>query len=283
MVVRVITYTIPHKSRRDRIKVYPLGDTHLGNRACDETKLQATITEIKDDPFAYWLGMGDYCEFINLSDPRFDPTALANWITVPALADLSEVQRDTFLDHVKPIADRCIGLLKGNHEATINKHYERNIYSEIVSGVRDQMTNPPKQLGLGYCGFIRLRLERSPSPKRKGQYWTTDIFAHHGWGGGRLAGSKALKLERAMRYFDADLILIAHWHSMQTDNATVIGLNRAGRLRPRIRRGCVTGTFLAAHQPDVTTYADIKGYPPRPTGCPVIEFNPSTQNIRIIT
>jgi len=286
--MRTITRTIPHQSLTDRIKLYPLGDVHVGARACHEDRFRATVQEIKSNPLAFWVGMGDYCDFVNASDPRFAATALADWVQVPDLVDLAAAQRDHFLELIEPITGKCLALLKGNHEDTIHRHYERAIYDEIVALVKGRMTtntlsSSKGALGLGYCGFLRLRLERAPSSKNKGHYWTTDLFLHHGWGGGRLAGSKALKLERALRYYDADLVLIGHWHTQQTLQSSVIGLNRAGRFRKRDRRGCVTGTWLEGHPENGETYAERAGYGPAPIGCPIIEFNPSTETYRIIT
>ena len=66
---RVIEYT----SRGDVYRIVPLGDIHLGNAACDEALLQKTIEYIARTDRMYWIGMGDYSEFINIHDPRWDP------------------------------------------------------------------------------------------------------------------------------------------------------------------------------------------------------------------
>ena len=91
--------------RGDTFTIVPLGDIHLGNRAADEKLFGAVVQRIKDDATAYWVGMGDYCDFINRSDRRFSVTALADWLKVAHLADLAKAQRDRFLDHVLPIAE----------------------------------------------------------------------------------------------------------------------------------------------------------------------------------
>jgi len=57
--------------RGDRFSIIPLADIHIGNAATDEKLLASTVQRIKDDDAAYWVGLGDYCEFINRSDKRF--------------------------------------------------------------------------------------------------------------------------------------------------------------------------------------------------------------------
>lgn len=280
--MHVISRTIHHASNHDRIKLYPLGDMHLGAAGCCEKMLAATIAEIAADPLAYWIGMGDYCDFINLSDPRFAAGALAPWVKLLDLQDLAAVQRDRFLDIIAPIADKCLTLVKGNHEDVIHKHFERAIYDEIVAGVKALMTDPPDKLGLDYCGYLRLRLERGASETAKGHVWALDIFAHHGWGGGRLAGSKALKLERAAARFLADLTLIGHWHTLHTLVVRQLALNRRGtRLIHRTCRTVATGHWLDGHAQDQTSYAERAGYPPSAPGCPVISLHPGSKTIRV--
>lgn len=281
--MRIVTRKIRHPSTTDRIRLWPLGDCHVGARTCDEAALRAAVEEIEADPLSFWLGMGDYCDFVQLSDPRFAAGALAEWVGLAELEDLSAAQRDRFLEIVKPIADKCLALLKGNHENSIHRHYERAIFDEIVAKVKGMMRDPPQVLGLGYSGWVRLTLERGGTAEQKGHYWTSEIFAHHGWGGGRLAGGRALKLERAMRYYDADLILIGHHHSLLKDSTSVLSLTRAGRLRQRDKKGSYTGCWLRGHQENAETYAEVAGYGPKPIGCPEIQFRPDVKKIRIIS
>jgi len=84
------------------------------------------------------LLLEDYCEFINLSDKRFQPETLAKWIKVQDMSDLVGRQKEKFIEYVKPIAHKCLGLVCGNHELKIKDVYERNIYMEIVDRVRLQ-------------------------------------------------------------------------------------------------------------------------------------------------
>ena len=75
--------------RASTFTLYPLGDVHLGNVACDESLFRAVVNRIADDDRALWVGMGDYCDFINRTDPRFDPDSLPRWVKMSHLSDLA--------------------------------------------------------------------------------------------------------------------------------------------------------------------------------------------------
>jgi len=275
--MRVLSYTIDHPSRSDLVRIWPLGDVHLGNVACAEKEFAATVAEIAADPLSRWVGMGDYCEWINRGDPRFSPASAPKWLDLYSL-DLARQQADRFLEITEPIADKCIALIRGNHEDTIARHTERDVYQDLVAGIRERITPQPGRLGLGYCGYIRLRLLRGGV-----QSWALDIFCHHGWGGGRLAGAKALKLERALARYTADLVMIGHWHTRQTVPGATIALNRRGtRVQHAQRRGLVTGHWLQGYTQDTETYVERAGYPPSPVGCPVVELRPADNSIRLV-
>lgn len=279
--MRVVKRTIAHASRKDVIRIYPLGDVHIGAATCDEKRFLATVDEIAADDNAYWIGMGDTCEFIQRSDPRFDAGGLAEWIDLRDI-DITAQQRDRFVSFVKPIADKCLGLLKGNHELSIHKHYERAIFDEIVAKVKGLMKEPPDKLGLGFSGWIKLRMERMAPEAQKGNVWAIDIYAHHGYGGGQLAGGKALKLERILGRFDCDLALVGHWHTRETVRSVVMGITRQGKPRERYRVAVGTGSWMRSLQEDAETYGEVRGYAQTAIGCPIIWLNPNLREIRAL-
>jgi len=67
------------------------------------------------------------------------------------LSDIAKAQRDKFLTYIKPIAHKCLGLIQGNHEEFIKSRYERDVYLEIVSGVKG-LSKTDKNLALFYNG-----------------------------------------------------------------------------------------------------------------------------------
>ena len=57
--------------------VYFLGDIHEGAANHQAKALSKAIDIIATDSDAYWIGMGDYIDAINLHDPRFNPLEMA--------------------------------------------------------------------------------------------------------------------------------------------------------------------------------------------------------------
>jgi hypothetical protein len=262
------------RSKETVFRLQPIGDIHLGAAACDEPLLGDVVKRVAADPDRYWIGMGDYCEWINVRDPRFDFGTLADWVDVADLVDLAGAQRDRLLSILKPIAGKCLGLVKGNHEDTIHRHTERDIYSELVTTLKGWGGFDNRhQLGFGFTGWLRMLF-----------YWGADkrggstrlaVNVHHGYTGGRLGGGKALNMERRMWVYDADLFLVGHSHNTDAYRRAVEGLDRHGRLVSRVRRGAYTGTFLQTENREgPATYSERKGHLPLPIGGVEVELRP---------
>ena len=263
----VITWRFPECTRATELRIYPIGDIHIGNVACDEELLQQVVDEVANDPQGRWIFMGDGCDFIQRNDPRFDIESLASWVRVVHLSDLVQAQLDRLMSFLEPIAAKCIGVLRGNHERSILKHYERDIYSEIITHIKRAGGFPQDtKLGLGDSGWIRLRFSRG-TVERASDTVTVDVLVHHGFGGGRLAGAPALNMQRFLLSHAADLAIMGHVHRAAVQTETVEYLDREGNVRLATRYGCYAGTFLKE-----APYARRKGYLP---------LSPRTTRIRI--
>jgi hypothetical protein len=283
--VKVIERDFYDVSRSDQYTIIPLGDIHIGAAACDEQRLRDTVARIAGDPNCYFIGMGDYCDFIQRSDPRFDPGVLADWIKMADLADLSRAQRDRFLDIIKPIASKCLALVLGNHEAMITKHYERDIYYELVSGVKALGGWPEDhKLAIGYTGWLNLNFYRS---SKRARVTKIKINLHHGHGGGRLAGAKALNMQRRLAFHKADICIVGHTH----DTLILPGAyqDTAGKkVVEKKQVGVVAGSFLRGFNQDgPSTYSEVKGYLPMPLAGTEIILRPGAKKhddrIRVMT
>ena len=63
--MRVIEHVIEYRGRATELTLYPLADIHLGNRACDEDRLDATLDAIAEDRNARYVFLGDQFDAIN--------------------------------------------------------------------------------------------------------------------------------------------------------------------------------------------------------------------------
>jgi predicted phosphodiesterase len=266
--VRTLTRVINYESRADVFHYYPSPDIHLGNEACDEKALGVWVKAIQDDPFALWSGSGDFCEFINRKDKRFDEESIAPWLW--GVGDLAKAQRDRAIDVLKPIAGKCIALLKGNHEDIIYQHEERDVYGPLVEAI-SQAAGGAK-LALDYWGFVRLLFHRSTC---KGA-WALDIFMTHGWWGGRLQGNGALNLERLAGWVQAAIIVAGHDHKLKTLAQVVVRPTKSGGIE-YVRQVCGScGSFL-----DGAKYGEAAGYRPSPPGHLMITIEPDEHDAKI--
>ncbi len=68
--MRCITRHTDYESRTDTFRLIVLSDLHCGNIHSNDKAIRTLVREIADDPFCYWIGLGDYCECINIHDPR---------------------------------------------------------------------------------------------------------------------------------------------------------------------------------------------------------------------
>ena len=267
--MRTVERRVEVAGRADVIQIVPLFDLHVGSRKCREDKLKAVIEEIRLNRNAYWIGGGDYAEFIDRGDPRHKESDLSPWLH--GQDDIAEEQIRHLTDLLKPIAKKCIGVLSGNHEAAILKHSERNVYSRILDAVKDH-GKIKTQIGLGYSGFIVLRVDRA------GHHTTTlTIFTEHGFGGGRLKGGDVLNSQRVFAGYECDLYLAGHRHKAHLIPHTRIGVYE-GKAREVVKFAGMTGSFrerVTEHEEhDPGGYDDMKCYPPADMAGIRITFKP---------
>jgi len=211
--------------------------------------------------------MGDYCDFINIRDPRSNTGVLADWIGINDLGDLVAAQKKRFMDYIAPIAGKCLGMIEGNHETSIHRFYERDIYSEIVTDVKRLAgKEQDAPLGLGYYGWLVLYFQRGSQTNM------VNVNLHHGYVGGKLAGAKALEMQRWLWSHDADIVVFGHSHNTAVQVEQTEGLNEAGEMVLKKKYGVFAGSFLESVNEDgPSTYSEIKGYLPMPTaGCEII-------------
>ena len=274
--MRVIERTIEYHSTTDVVTITPLGDLHLGNAACDERLVKRVVQQIADDPLGYWIGGGDYCDFINRKDWRYRETATASWLH--GVDDLAKRQIERARDELEPIRDKCLGLVRGNHEGEILKRYERDVYSALVDALKPSHNVP---IRLGVQGFIRLRLTCVSSGDVRYNTQTFVIYCHHGYGGGRLEGGHALALGRVFKTYNCDIALMWHRHKRHViDQVQLQPAKRGDKIKERYQVAAFCGAFLQSYSED-EVYAEEKQLPPGPLGPPQVVLHPATGKIAV--
>jgi hypothetical protein len=198
-----------------------------------------------------------------MKDPRFSVESLAPWITRLDLVDLSKAQLERFEGYFEKIADKCIGLGYGNHEETIQRHTERDIFSDILQIIKK--SRPEQKLSLGIYGWLKLLFYNS-SEEQPEHCRIITINTHHGFTGGRLKGAKSLNMQRWLWTHAADLVVFGHSHNEDAQSEAVEYVDRNDNICLTVRKGMYCGTFLKGVNDGANTYSEAKGYLPLPVG-----------------
>ena len=258
-------------SRSDEFRIVPLGDLHIGNKAPDgyEKELRRLVKEIAEDHSAYTILMGDMAEYIGVKDKRFDPRSISKWIGVADLADIADVQSERVIDILMPVIekDKIIAVADGNHEASMLKHQERDVSYDLAREIKRRGSKGNVRLGM--AGWIVLKFHRDKD--KRGSTKVVNMFVHHGFVGGRLAGAKALNMQRLLWNHQADLVLMGHDHTTRVQTEAIERVDRKGNVEVVARFGCSTGNWLGQAK-----YAQEAGYFPLPVGYVDIRLRPGS-------
>jgi len=268
--MRLLDVTTKQAKRAEPVHLFVLGDVHVGNRNADLDHFKRDVEAIRKTPNAYVILMGDLVDAIAISDKRFDRREIDpqfhGWID-----QLPQAEVRWICDALKPIKDRILCVLTGNHEETVRDVTTR------VGVAYDPHYEICKYLGaksLDYCGFVRWKIVAKDNGKASaassgGHGDTITIYATHGHGSGQTAGSHALAITRLMDGFEADLTFFAHRHQRFVWQRVRLAIARRGKLGMIERKtvGCMPGSYLKTATPGHPGYAARKGLHPTPIGC----------------
>lgn len=223
-------------------KLIPFGDVHRDAPTFAHEEWKEFLAYAKRQKNALFLGMGDYqdcasgSERVVINDDRLHESTKA------VLSNHSRGVSKTLINELSFMRGRLLGLIGGNHFFT----FENGDTSEHVLCAA---------LGakfLGVCSLIRVTFVDGS------RCVSLDIMAHHGRGGGALAGSTFNTVEKMQAVAEADIYLMGHDHSkgaipakprLRLTSGTQ-GLNVKERT-PVLGR---TGSFLKAYEPGMVNY-----------------------------
>lgn len=280
--MHTITHKINHTSRTDTFWLYHLTDLHVGARACDEKRLRRDIQNIVEQDNAYWIGGGDYIDAIcNKGDKRYNAETIADWVDGN---DIMMQQVDYVSEMLRPIAAKCLGLVKGNHEEEAVNHYDRDVYWSIVRNMAGFIGKEPHELALGVEGFVVLNFRRRSGDSQGHSLYRFTIYTHHGAGGGRLPGGHALALGRVLGDYECDLALLGHRHVKQMVSKMIVTSKGT-----REAVGLFVPSYLQSYLPPrkvnkkiTNSYAQLKMLPPLPIGTMPIHIIPNEGRFEVV-
>lgn len=281
--MQIIEKVIEYHSRSDIVKITPIGDTHIGNIATNEAVIKSAVAKVNSDPLHFTVGTGDYCDYIARTDKRFDAETIPEWLQPWFWKnDLITGQNERFLKLVEPLKGQWLGALSGGHDTKIAKYYERNIYSEVLRGIKESQD---EKLRLGKAGFVRLKMRRMSSEGKRLGTWTVVIYAQHEGPSSSKSGAKALFLESLIGAYDADIFLVGHGHARVSLKKERTGIARQGfKIVKREWLAAMCGSALGSVSDPGKGQPYFEGTKMFPLGAGFIEIHliPATQEIKCI-
>ena len=281
---------IEYPSRTDTARLWGIGDIHLGNRHACLERLRNDVAEIAVDPSSYWIGLGDYADFIGYQDRRYDPEAISPDITVADMGKLGSKLMEKVRDELAPIKAKCIGLIEGNHEVQYQVRMNQqglHAWLCVELGARN----------LGYSAIFEIIWVRKAKTKRPWRiqfetpislggrsFWQVRVFAHHGTGFAATTGGKLNKLIRFMNMWpDCDLVMMGHIHEALSHPKSRPCLNRDGtQLIDRTQYGISCGGYLKTYGEGRASYGEQRGYEPTTLSAAIVEFRPDKRWLRAV-
>lgn len=203
MEVNVTTLKV--ESVRETWELHHLTDTHIDDPDHADDAFAERVRQIAENPKAVWFGGGDYGSLILPGDKRFGSGGHLKGAWAEHISRIPDYYLERCVEVFSPIANKCIGLLGGNHEATIGKNYHRGLVAELAS----RLGNPGLYLGDRGWAILRFEYGERRVPLR--------VYGFHGWSTGRLKGRKAIQAERDLGGWDADVFLLGHDHQPAAD------------------------------------------------------------------
>ena len=248
-------------SPSEPIIMIPISDVHVGHVDHDKKLFLSTVKWIKDNN-AYTILLGDLIDGISQKDRRYENDSIADEFK-PYLDNLHYRQCEVFLEGIMPIKDQVIGVMGGNHEQAVKKHFGFDATSVIAQRLEKPILTDP--------GYVIIRFRNGNSTR------LYKIFCSHGdWMGGRKRGSKVNNMEDKMGDFEFDALLAGHthdlWSSTRKQIIPTVGKSKITFTEKRISF-VNTGSFTKTYTDNnVDTWASRKVFSPQRSGVARMDF-----------
>ena len=198
----LLDHTITTAKLGEPVYILPVGCVHADDPGFRESMFAKYIERVEREPNLYFLGMGDYRNFLRATARRH--LAVLKAKDQEAWRDLDAMVRHEALLFYKkwlePIKHKVIGLLEGNHHHMMT----------------DQTTDTQYMCGLGGFPYLTdlcmIRLRIGSERRAMGVF---KILLHHGdWAAGSASMSSDVgQVERKAAQFPLfDILIFSHTH-----------------------------------------------------------------------
>ena len=226
------------------VKVYAVGDLHIGSPDCNNLRVKRILNEIILTKNAYVIYIGDQIDNALMGSPSS--------VYTQRLSPQDQIAK--VADFFRPHAEqgKILAIMDGNHEARSVRTAGLSPTALIakILGIEDKYTPT--------TGIVRVGIGAN----------VYTIYATHGSGGGGTIGAKTNAIERLTRIVDADVYVSGHTHEpfvFWRDFIRLDPLTGEERMATRIFANC--GSCLNYRG----SYGDGR-FAPSAYGYPCVEF-----------
>jgi len=179
---------------KDEIKIYPFVDLHFGDVNTDVAQCERFINQVKKDPNVYLMYLGD-----NMNNAV--KTSVSN---VYNETRSPHEQKKYLIELLKPVADRFLCFVPGNHEGRTSKDSDVSLVEDIADRLECS------KLYRENIAFMDVKVGYNSHLKQQNSY---RIAGLHGSGGGKHVGSMINNLENfGYAISGLDIIVCGHTH-----------------------------------------------------------------------
>jgi predicted phosphodiesterase len=181
----------------DAVELLCMGDLHVGDSHCDLDMIRQSCAWLKEEPDRHAIIVGDL----------FNAALKDSVSDVYSEAMSVKDSRKMLIRLLEPVRDRILAVVSGNHD--------HRVYKAIGDDIVEIMC---AEIGLPYYSgqaFLSLKVgwDRNQSRQQKRSPIVYTTYLTHGFGGGRMVGSKANNLMRLADIVDAELYVAGHTHT----------------------------------------------------------------------
>ena len=263
-IFTVHSFEIEFENLNEPVYLFPFGDIHRSAPLCDVERWLEFNEWAQNKKNAYFLGMGDYEDFMSASERSKVKGAGLHDSTIYTLDDLAEEHIQRFYKETEYMRGKVIGYIEGNHYYDFDAGFTSTQRLAHLMGAKY----------LGVSSFIRLSFKKTGWERPRG---CIDIWAHHGKGNGRKAGTSLNKVEDMILSANADIYLMGHDHKKSCAYVSSLELatGKGGiKLKQKKKLLARTGSFLKGYVEDKASYVADMALNPTDLGVVKIELTP---------
>ena len=177
------------------ITIYPIGDVHLGSLEHNELEWERFVDKVSSEPNSYIVLIGDLMNNATRSSVSnvFDETLRPR------------EQKKKMIKYLKPIKDKILCAVSGNHERRSGKDADNDPMYDIMCKL------DLEHLYRQNIAFMKIQLGKKTKQDRNHPTYTFAIT--HGNGGGIFTGATVNRNERFAYTIDGlDCLMVGHTH-----------------------------------------------------------------------